>query len=104
MARDRLREFSKLKYRDPRTTLIELRRMEALVAASEASPEIKNLRTRELNPLRELREACLFCYGWGQVNKLELGVAHVEKLDFDAVATWGNFLEKWSAREFTYPT
>jgi hypothetical protein len=88
MANDRTRSFSKLKYRDPRATLIELRRIETTVVASDAPFKVKNLRTRELRPLRELREACLFCYGMTACTGQEFGVAHAEAQDYDAVATW----------------
>jgi hypothetical protein len=89
MANDRTRAFAKLQYRDPRTVLVDLRRLEATVAASDASFAIKNLRTRELRPLRELREACIFCYGMTECTAgPKFLVAHAEEQDYDAVATW----------------
>jgi hypothetical protein len=88
MANDRTRAFARLKYRDPRTMLIDLRRVEATVAASDAPFEVKNLRTRELRPLRELREACIFCYGMTACTGQLFLVAHAEAQDHDAVATW----------------
>ena len=89
MANDRTRVFAKLKYRDPRAVLVDLRRLEATVAASDASFAVKNLRTRELRPLRELREACLFCYGMTEcTGGPKFLVAHAEEQDYDAVATW----------------
>jgi hypothetical protein len=57
--------------------------------ASDASFAIKNLRTRELRPLRELREACIFCYGMTECTAgPKFLVAHAEEQDYDAVATW----------------
>jgi hypothetical protein len=89
MANDRTRVFAKLKYRDPRAVLVDLRRLEATVAASDASFAVKNLRTRELRPLRELREACIFCYGMTEcTGGPKFLVAHAEERDYDAVATW----------------
>jgi hypothetical protein len=88
VANDRTRAFAKLTYRDPRAVLIELRQIEATVVASDAPFKVKNLRTRELRPLRELREACIFCYGMTACTGQEFGLAHAEAQDYDAVATW----------------
>lgn len=88
MVSDRTRTFAKLKYRDPRTVLVDLRRTELTISASEASFAVKNLRTRDLRPLRELREACLFCHGMTERTGQKFFVAHAEAQDYDAVATW----------------
>jgi ethanolamine ammonia-lyase large subunit len=89
MANDRTRIFANLRYHDPRAVLVELRRLEAGVAASDASFAVKNLRTRELRPLRELREACIFCYGMTECTAgPNFLVAHAEEQDYDEVATW----------------
>jgi hypothetical protein len=87
MARDRARAFLKLRYRDPKALLIELRKIELALPAN-IRPEIRHLRTNELKPLRELRQAALFCYGWEQIDGQRLLVAPYEADDFDAVATW----------------
>lgn len=87
---DRTRAFAHLKYRDPQSTLVELRRVESVVAASNDPFLGKNLRTRDLRPLRELREACLFCYGMSQCTGQKFRVAHAEAQDYDAVAMWTN--------------
>jgi hypothetical protein len=85
---DRTRAFAQLKYRDPRVVLVDMRRAEATIAASDAPFAVKNLRTRELRPLRELREACTFCYGMTECTGQKFFVAHAEAQDYDAVATW----------------
>jgi hypothetical protein len=85
---DRTRSFAQLKYRDPREVLVDLRRAELTVAASDASFKVKNLRTRDLRPLRELREVCLFCHGMTECTGQKFFVAHAEAQDFDAVAMW----------------
>jgi hypothetical protein len=87
MTRERARAFTNLKYAVPRSLLLELRRLELLLP-SDVSPSVRNLRTNQLKPLRELREAALFCYGWEQIDGQALGVALVEAQDYDAVATW----------------
>jgi hypothetical protein len=84
----RTRAFAKLKYRDPRAVLVDLRQAEIAVAASNAPFAVKNLRTRDLRPLRELREACTFCYGMTECTGQKFFVAHAEAQDYDAVATW----------------
>lgn len=67
---------------------MDLRRAELIVAASDAPFAIKNMRTRDLRPQRELREACLFCHGMTECTGQKFFVAHVEAQDYDAVATW----------------
>jgi hypothetical protein len=93
MARDRARAFINLKYAEPRSLLLELRRIERSLP-SDVAPEVRHLRTNKLKPLRELREAALFCYGWEQIDGQALGVAHVEAQDYDAVATWPSDRER----------
>jgi hypothetical protein len=88
MARDRVRGFQHLTYHDPRHVLVELRKIEKSLARSDLPPAVRQLRTNELKQLRELRQACLFCYGWSQINKQEIHVAHAEANDHDAVAMW----------------
>jgi len=89
MTHDRARAFRRLMYYDPRHVLVELRKQELAIANRKDLPdEVKHLRTQELKPLRELREASLFCYGWGQIDGQEIHVAHAESQDFDAIATW----------------
>ncbi len=88
MAKDRTRAFLDLTYHDPRQVLVELRKIEKSLARSDLPPAVRRLRTNELKPIRELREACLFCYGWSQIDGQHLHVAHAEAHDYDAVATW----------------
>jgi hypothetical protein len=88
VSNDRTRAFAQLKYRDPRVVLVDMRRAEATVAASDAPFAVKNLRTRDLRPLRELREACTFCYGMTECTGQKFFVAHADAQDYDAVATW----------------
>lgn len=89
MATDRARSFRALKYYDPREVLVKLRETELGLAGRTDVPDaVKHLRTQELKPLRELREACLFCYGWSQIDGQSLRVAQVEAQDYDAVASW----------------
>jgi site-specific recombinase XerD len=89
MTRDRARTFRELKYYNPRQVLVELRKTELAIAGRSDVPDaVKHLRTQELKPLRELREACLFCYGWSQIDGQTFDVAQGESQDYDAVASW----------------
>jgi hypothetical protein len=89
MATDRVRAFRALQYHDPREVLVKLRAIELTLAGRTDVPDaVKHLRTQDLKPLRELREACLFCYGWSQIDGRDLHVAHAESQDYDAVASW----------------
>src|SRR5216684_548496 len=82
---DRTRPFAKLQYRDPRAVLVDLRQAEVTVASSDAPFAVKNLRTRDLRPLRELREACTFCHGMAECTGQKFFVAHAEWI-FGAIA------------------
>jgi integrase len=85
----RARALRGLKYYNPRHVLVELRKTElALASRTDVPDAVKHLRTQQLKPLRELREACLFCYGWSQIDGQSFDVAHVEGQDYDAVASW----------------
>jgi hypothetical protein len=91
VTRDRARDFFELKYYDPRYVLVQLRKTELAIARRTDLPDaVKHLRTQELKHLRELREACLFCYGWSQIDGQSFDVAHAEAqdYDYDAVASW----------------
>ena len=83
---DRTRSLAQLKYRDPREVLVDLRRAELTVAASDAPFKVK--RTRDLRPLRELREVCLFCHGMTECTGQRFLVPHAEAQDYDAVPMW----------------
>lgn len=61
---------------------------ELVIAASSEPDAVKSLRTRDLRPLRELREACLFCYGMTKCTGQKFWIAHTEAQDYDAVAMW----------------
>lgn len=89
VTRDRARAFSGLKYYEPRHVLVQLRNTELAIARRTDLPDaVKHLRTQELKHLRELREACLFCYGWSQIDGQSFDVAHAEAQDYDTVASW----------------
>jgi hypothetical protein len=88
MPNARTRAFASLAYRDPRAVLVDLRRAEREVASLDVPFAVRNLRTRDLRPLRELREACAFCYGMSECTGQKFYVAHVEAQDYDAVAMW----------------
>ncbi len=84
----RLRQFAKLAYGDPRGFLAALRRLEWEVAASPTPERIKTLRTQELKPDREMRDAAIFCVGMSERIGFDVRFAPVEDQDFDFIATW----------------
>jgi hypothetical protein len=88
MPNDRTRALAALAYRDPGAVLVDLRRAEREVARLDVPFAVKNLRTRDLRGLRELREACIFCYGMSECMGQKFFVAHAEAQDYDAVAMW----------------
>jgi hypothetical protein len=84
----RLRKFESLKYANPAGYLIKLRELEPSIAASQLPKKIRTLRTSELKPWRECREAALFCYFIGKRFGTEVLFARDEAEDYDFVATW----------------
>jgi hypothetical protein len=84
----RLRLFSSLEYRDPRAFLVRLRELEREIASSALDIKIRALRTNELKPWRELREAALFAHFMGERIGTRVGIARGEAQDYDFVATW----------------
>jgi hypothetical protein len=73
---------------DPEQALRELRKVEYLVALSDLEPNVKALRTNSQKRNRELREACLFCFGMSQRIGQKIWVCPIEEADFDFVAVW----------------
>lgn len=67
---------------------MRLRELSLVVAASNAPPKVKSLRTNELRSPREMRSAALFCYGLVKLIGRHVSVAGVEAQDFDAVGRW----------------
>jgi hypothetical protein len=85
---DRLRVFESLRYGNPKGFLIALRELERRVTASELSAREKSLRTNELKPWRELRDAALFCHFMAERYDTDVLIAKTEASDYDSVATW----------------
>lgn len=74
---------------DPAQALQKLRTMVELdVALSDLAPNVKALRTHGLKRHREIREACLFCYGMSQRIGQTVWVYPTEDSDYDFVAGW----------------
>jgi hypothetical protein len=86
----RLRLFSSLEYRDPRAFLVKLRKLERELASSALDIKVRALRTNELKPWRELREAALFAHFMSERIGTRVWIARGEAQDYDAVATWEN--------------
>ena len=82
------RYAQKLLYQDPAPFLVKLRAIERKVAASDLPERVKQLRTNELKPMRELREAAIFCHGMGQRLGQTVYLARGESQDYDFVASW----------------
>jgi hypothetical protein len=88
MRSDRLRTLAALSYKDPRAVLLDMRQLERQIAATDIDARVRHLRANDLRKVRELREACLFCYGMSRCMRIDIRVAHAEAQDYDAVATW----------------
>lgn len=79
-------EWEALKYVEPKKALLEIRNIQQMVASSDLSNNVKNLRTHSLRMHREGWEATLFCYGLGELLKTTIHVCPYEKEDYDAIA------------------
>lgn len=88
MDRPWLRAAQRLKYKDPRPFLINLRKIELELSQSATPDKIKNLRTNGLKEAREQRQAALFCEGMSQRIGQTVYFAAYEGQDFDFVASW----------------
>lgn len=89
MDRIRLRKFASLQYGDPWGFLIELRKVEMVLASSSSTPQqIRTLRTNGLKSEREMREVALFCVGMSERIGAPVRFAPVEDEDYDAVVAW----------------
>jgi hypothetical protein len=84
--RARLREISKLDFREPGPFLVSLREIEARVAKSNLPTPVRELRTNPLKTWREARQAALFCYGLGQRLGATVSFAREEARDHDFIA------------------
>jgi len=73
---------------DPEKALQKLRTLEYELACSDLAARVKSLRTNSLKRDRELREACLFCFGMSQRIEQSVWVYPIEESDFDFVAGW----------------
>ncbi len=83
-----LRTFQNMRFVDPRSFLVNLRKLEIEVAQTDMPSQIKSLRTNPLKKTRERREAALFCVGMSQRIGRTVYFASHEDQDFDFVATW----------------
>jgi len=88
MANDRIRTFSKLRYYQPRDTLLRLRAVETDAQWAALPARVRALRTNPQKPIREVRDAALFCYAMEQRTGRSIGFAPGEGEDYDFIATW----------------
>ena len=85
--RIQIREWRKLTWHDPAVRLRRLREIERQILDMDLSPEIRHLRTNELKPYREAREAALFAHGMSVVVGVKVLFALHEASDYDFVAS-----------------
>ncbi len=88
MDRALLNQLNRQSRIDPEQALIKLRVIQHVLALSDAEQKIKDLRTRGLKREREIRQACLFCYGMSCRIGQKVWVYPVEDSDYDCVASW----------------
>ena len=88
MCSDRNRAYSALEYGDPKGFLLKLREIELKIASSALDRNTRTLRTNELKPWRELREAALFSHFMGERIGTPIRIAKSEDQDYDFISTW----------------
>ena len=94
MDRAWLNNIKREKLIDPEESLRILRSIELDPALTMIDSKVRNLRTNSLRRDRELREACLFCYGMSHRIRQPVWVYPIEDSDFDFVAVCEG-KEKW---------
>lgn len=83
-----LNGIKQLEYGDPLGFLMELRRIEPMVANSNLPEAVRTLRTNSLREWKEAREAALFCVGMSERIGVPIRFARSENHDYDFVAMW----------------
>lgn len=85
----RVRHFDQLKYKDPRVTLQQLREVERQFAEVPMPPDKRTLRQRDQRHFLQMRQAALFCYGFGEtVLHTTVHFAMAEAEAYDCVCMW----------------
>ena len=85
MTRSFPREWANYEYKDAKAILLGLRKIQRSLPLAGLDYKIASLRTRQLRPYLEGRQAALFCYGMGQVLGTGVSFAQVEAEDHDIV-------------------
>jgi hypothetical protein len=88
MRSDQVRAYSALAYGDLRGFLLNLRELEPRIASSGLDRSVRTLRTNNLKPWRELREAALFAHFMSERVGTSVRIAKGEEQDYDCIATW----------------
>ncbi|QDE40052.1 hypothetical protein FIV34_12915 [Luteibacter pinisoli] len=82
----RLRGWQTLQFRDAAAILTGYADVERHPQLQQLPAKVRNLRTRDLKPLLELRQAAILCYGVAQVLDVPVHLAQSEADDYDFVA------------------
>ena len=81
-----MREWRRLAWHDPEEKLRKLREVELQLRDLDLPPDIHHLRTNELKPWNEARQAALFAHGMREVLDTKVFIALHEAADYDFVA------------------
>ena len=84
----RLNAWAKLQFHDPEPVLKRLRALEYALATKDIEPKVLRLRTGDLKPEREARNAAIFTHGMASVVGTKVFMARHEADDYDFVAAW----------------
>jgi hypothetical protein len=77
-----------LSFVDPKEILAGLRWIEENLPLEELSDKARSLRTRQMRPFLEARQAALFCYGLSTAMQQQVSFAMHEEDDYDALASF----------------
>lgn len=83
---NRVREWAKLKYYDPKNILIELREIETKYPLEKMPYTVSTSRSRSLKQCGQSRQCALFCYGISQAFNITISYADSEESDYDFIA------------------
>lgn len=85
MTRSFPREWTNYEYKDAKAILVGLRKIQLSLPLADFDYKVASLRTHQLRPYLEGRQAALFCYGMGRVLGTDVSFAQVEAEDYDIV-------------------
>lgn len=84
----KMSNIQQLSFKDPEKVLAWLRWVEESLPLEDIPEKIRMLRTREMHPFLELRQAALFCFGLSSAMSTPVSFAMHENSDYDVISSF----------------